>query len=63
MNNKIILKPLSEIPVAELIKAAERHYRKHDQRFADGLQHAAEIAASGGWQHIAPAWIKCIPNP
>ena len=46
------------LSVVERIEAAERYYRQHDERFADGLRHAAEIAAPNGWQHIAPAWTK-----
>ena len=49
---------LENLSVMERIKAAERHYRLRDPRFADGLRHAAEIAAPDGWQHIAPAWGK-----
>lgn len=48
------------LSVVERIESAERYYRNHDERFADGLKHAAEIAAEDGWKHIAPAWIK--PN-
>lgn len=51
---------LVRLSVVERIEAAERYYRQHDARFADGLRHAAEIAAPDGWQHIAPAWTK--PN-
>ena len=54
------LQNLDRISVVERIEAAERHYRQHDPRFADGLRHAAEIAAPDGWRHIAPAWMK--PN-
>ena len=54
------LNSLVRLSVVERIEAAERYYRQHDQRFADGLRHAAEIAAPDGWQHIAPAWTK--PN-
>lgn len=48
------------LSVVERLEAAERYYRQHDVRFADGLRHAAEIAAPDGWRHIAPAWMK--PN-
>ena len=54
------LQRLARLSVVERIEAAERYYRQHDERFADGLKHAAEIAAPDGWQHIAPAWTK--PN-
>jgi hypothetical protein len=42
--------------IVDRIDAAERYYRKHDERFADGMKHASEIAAPDGWQHIAPVW-------
>ena len=51
-----------ELTVVERIEAAERHYRQHDKRFADGLRHAAEIAKSDGWQHNAPVWANPTPN-
>jgi len=51
---------LVRLSVVERIEAAERYYRQHDERFADGLRHAAEIAAPDGWQYLAPAWTK--PN-
>ena len=54
------LQRLVRLSVVERIEAAERYYRQHHERFADGLRHAAEIAAPDGWQYLAPAWTK--PN-
>ena len=51
---------LVELTVVGRIEAAARHYMQHDERFAAGLRHAAEIAQTDGWKHIATAWIK--PN-
>ena len=53
---------LIKLSVVERIEAAEQHYRQHDSRFADGLRHAAEIAAPNGWQYIAPSWTKNQPK-
>ncbi len=44
------------LTIIQRLKAAERYYRKHDPRFADGLKHAIQICAADGWKHIAPAW-------
>lgn len=49
---------LIRLSIIERLESAERYYRQHDARFADGLRHAAEIAAPDGWQLIAPAWTK-----
>jgi hypothetical protein len=51
---------LIRLSIIERLESAERYYRQHDARFADGLRHAAEIAGPDGWRHIAPAWVK--PN-
>ena len=56
--NAAYVDALVRLSVVERLEAAERYYRQHDPRFADGLRHAAEIAAPDGWQHIAPAWTK-----
>jgi len=60
--NKDVLDSLLQLSIIKRLQVAEQYYRQYDIRFADGLRHAAEIAASDGWKYLAPAWLVIKPN-